>query len=83
MVMLFEALSLRITGGSMKALPAYFAALPLQIASFWIGVYKAWRGKTCKVEGSTISTTKGSIHSCIRQYKRKLTLGSSATTLIA
>jgi len=40
-------------------------------------------GKTCKVEGSTISTTKGSIHSCIRQYKRKLTLGSSATTLIA
>jgi|BEDMetMinimDraft_2_1075160.scaffolds.fasta_scaffold04399_3 hypothetical protein len=51
MVMLFEALSLRITGGSMKALPAYFAALPLQIASFWIGVYKAWRGKPVKWRG--------------------------------
>ncbi|SRR5579875_265245 len=50
-VLLFEALSLRTTGGRIRALPTYFAAFPLQIASFWVGVYKAWRGKPVKWRG--------------------------------
>ncbi|MEM0271563.1 MAG: glycosyltransferase family 2 protein [Thermoprotei archaeon] len=51
MALLFQTLSLRLTAGRMTSLPAYFIAFPLQVAAFWVGVYKVWRKKPVRWRG--------------------------------